>query len=70
MMTQNEGQRKVTIGEAGAKVVARASLVAGKEDRISALPSPQVPPTCCQLPPQTDLVDLTAQHGPPPPTRI
>lgn len=31
------------IGEVGAKVVAvaRASLVAGKEDRISALPSPQ-----------------------------
>ena len=31
------------IGGAGAKVVAvaRASLVAGKEDRISALPSPQ-----------------------------
>lgn len=33
----------VEIGGAGAKVVAvaRASLVAGKEDRISALPSPQ-----------------------------
>lgn len=43
LILKGVGVHSTIIGGAGAKVVAvaRASLVAGKEDRISALPSPQ-----------------------------